>query len=116
MNHACIKYRLTPEGRVPSFLCLDPDGVGGAFGTPSEGSTQHNKILFIGLANPGAVGDFEVVPTQQDLENYLSVVGANWKILVDPIDPAGPTTPFDPVVAAQWVWDRKIALDAKEFA
>jgi hypothetical protein len=24
----------------------------------------------------------------------------------------GATIPFDPVAAAQWVWDRKVALDA----
>lgn len=114
MDHACIKYRLTPDGKVPSFLCLHPEGVGGAFGTPSPGTTQHDDTVFVGLANPGATGNFEVVPTQQDLEAYLAVIGANWTEPVDPNDPTGPTKPFDPVAAAQWVWDRKVALDAQE--
>ena len=114
MDHACIKYRLTPDGKVPSFLCLDPDGVGGAFGVASPGTTQHDDTVFVGLADPGATGNFEVVPTQQSLQDYLAVVGANWTEPVDPNDPAGPTKPFDPVAAAQWVWDRKTALDAQE--
>ena len=111
--HDCIKYRLNPNGTVPSFLCLDPNGVGGAYGTPSSGTTQHDDTVFVGLANPGATGDFEVVPTQQDLETYLAVIGANWTEPVDPSDPTSPTKPFDPVAAAQWVWDRKVALDAQ---
>ncbi len=116
MDHACIKYRLTPDGKVPSFLCLNPEGVGGAVGTPSPGTTQHDDTVFVGLANPGATGNFEIVPTQQDLENYLAVIGANWTEPVDPTnpDPDGPTKPFDPAAAAKWVWDRKIHLDAIE--
>lgn len=112
--HECIKYRLNPNGTVPSFLCLHPEGVGGAFGVASPGTTQHDDTVFVGLADPGATGNFEVVPTQQALQDYLAVVGAGWTEPVDPNDPAGPTKPFDPVAAAQWVWDRKTALDAAE--
>lgn len=112
--HECIKYRLNPNGTVPSFLCLHPEGVGGAFGVASPGTTQHDDTVFVGLADPGATGNFEVVPTQQDLQDYLAVVGAGWTEPVDPNDLAGPTKPFDPVAAAQWVWDRKVALDAAE--
>jgi hypothetical protein len=112
--HECIKYRLNPNGTVPSFLCLHPEGVGGAFGVASPGTTVHDDTVFVGLANPGATGNFEVVPTQADLQAYLASVGANWTEPVDPNDPTGPTKPFDPVAAAQWVWDRKVALDAQE--
>jgi hypothetical protein len=110
--HDCIKYRLNPNGTVPSFLCLHPEGVGGAFGVASPGTTQHDDTVFIGLQEPGTSGNFEVVPTQADLEAYLAVIGANWTEPVDPNDLDGPTKPFDPVAAAQWVWDRKTALDA----
>ena len=27
MAHQVIKYRLTAEGTIPSFLCLHPEGV-----------------------------------------------------------------------------------------
>ena len=114
--HDCIKYRLNPNGTVPSFLCLHPEGVGGAFGVASPGTTAHDDTVFVGLADPGATGNFEVVPTQQALQDYLaveSVIGA-WTEPVDPNDPTGPTKPFDPAAAAKWVWDRKVALDAQE--
>lgn len=110
--HNCIKYRLNPDGTVPSFLCLHPEGVGGAYGVASPGTTQHDDTVFVGLQEPDTSGSFEIVPTQSDLESYLAVVGANWTELVDPNYPDGPTRPFDPVAAAQWVWDRKVALDA----
>lgn len=111
--HDCIKYRLNPNGTVPSFLCLHPEGVGGVFGVASPGTTQHDDTVFVGLLEPGMTGNFEVVPTQQALQDYLAVIGAGWTELIDPNDPTGPTKPFDPVAAAQWVWDRKVALDAQ---
>ncbi len=111
--HDCIKYRLNPNGTVPSFLCLHPEGVGGAFGVASSGTTQHDDTVFVGLANPGATGNFEIVPTQQALQNYLAAIGVNWTEPVNLNNAAGPTKPFDPVAAAQWVWDRKTALDAE---
>ena len=110
--HNCIKYRLNPDGTVPSFLCLSPEGVGGVYGVASPGTTEHDDTVFIGLQEPGTSGSFEIVPTQNDLESYLAVVGANWTEPVDWSDPDSPTKPFDPVAAAQWVWGRKVALDA----
>ncbi len=112
--HVCMKYRLNANGTIPSFLCLDRNGVGGVFGTPSPGTSTHNNILYVGIAENNATGDFEIIPTQQDLENYLVSICDGWVNPVDPLDPLGPTVPFDPVAAAQWVWERKIMLDAKE--
>lgn len=111
--HDCIKYRLNPDGTVPSFLCLHPDGVGGAFGVASPGTTRHDDTVFVGFLEPGMTGNFEVVPTQKALQDYLAEIGAYW-VIQD--DPAGiePAKPFDPATAAKWVWDRKVALDAKE--
>ena len=114
MSHEVIKYRLTPSGAVPSFLCLHPDGVGGMYAVASPGTTQHDDTVFVGLANPGATGNFEVVPTQADLESYLAQVGAEWVEPIDPMNPDAGTKPFDAAAAAQWVWDRKVALDAAE--
>ena len=111
--HDCIKYRLNPNGTVPSFLCLHPDGVGGAFGVASPGTTRHDDTVFVGLLEPGMTGDFEVVSTQQALQDYLATVGANWTVQDDPADPES-VKPFDPAAAAKWVWDRKVALDAQE--
>jgi hypothetical protein len=70
-------------------------------------------MVMIGLSENDDTGDAEVIPTQADLQNYLATVGANWTSpdSANPHDPEA-TIPFDPAAAAQWVWDRKVALDA----
>jgi hypothetical protein len=70
-------------------------------------------MVMIGLTENDDTGDAEVIPSQADLQAYLAAVGANWT-QPDPAQPGNPeaTIPFDPVAAAQWVWDRKVALDA----
>lgn len=113
MAHHCIKYRLSPDGTVPSFLCLHPEGVGGVFVVGDSNTPSPRDMVRIGLSENDDTGDAEVIPTQADLEAYLTAVGADWKI-PDPAQPGNmeATLPFDPVAAAQWVWDRKVALDA----
>jgi hypothetical protein len=113
MAHHCIKYRLTAEGTVPSFLCLHENGVGGVFVVADPATPSPRDMVMIGLSDTDDTGDAEVIPTQADLQAYLTAVGANWT-QPDPAQPGDPeaTIPFDPVAAAQWVWDRKVALDA----
>jgi hypothetical protein len=110
MAHHCIKYRLAADGTVPTFLCLHPEGVGGVFVVGDPATPSPRDMVMIGLSENDDVGDAEVISTQADLEAYLTAVGADWTTL----DPANPqaSIPFDPSAAAQWVWDRKIALDA----
>ncbi len=107
--HYCIRYRLNEDGTVPVFLNLDPNGVGGVYGIYSLGSSAHNDTIFIGISTFNAVGPFEIIQTQQELEEYLTSIGSGWTTL-DPNDPVN-QIPFDPVASAAWVWERKIALD-----
>lgn len=113
MAHHCIKYRLTAEGTVPSFLCLHEEGVGGVFvvGDPSTASPR--DMVMIGLSEDDDIGDAELIPTQADLQAYLESVGADWTSR-NPENPEDPeeTVPFDAIAAAEWVWQRKLALDA----
>lgn len=113
MAHHCIKYRLTAEGTVPSFLCLHPEGVGGVFVVADPTTPSPRDMVMIGLTENDDTGDAEVIPTQADLQAYLTAVGSGWT-QHDPAQPGNPEAaiPFDPVAAAQWVWDRKVALDA----
>lgn len=113
MAHHCIKYRLTAEGTIPSFLCLHPEGVGGVFVVADPATPSPRDMVMIGLSDTDDTGDAEVIATQADLQTYLTTVGAGWT-QPDPAQPGNPeaTIPFDPVAAAQWVWDRKVALDA----
>jgi hypothetical protein len=113
MAHHCIKYRLTAEGTVPSFLCLHPEGVGGVFVVGDPATPSPRDMVMIGLTENDDTGDAEVIASQADLQAYLTAVGSGWT-LPDPAQPGNPeaTIPFDPAAAAQWVWDRKVALDA----
>jgi hypothetical protein len=109
MAHLCIKYRLTPEGTVPYFLCLHPEGVGGQYLVPDPTVPAPRDFVLVGLSENEDIGDAELVPTQEDLLAYLISVSDGW---TEP-DPNNPDIliPFDPVAAAQWVWDRKALLD-----
>lgn len=110
MAHHCIKYRLTAEGTIPSFLCLHEEGVGGVFvvGDPSTASPR--DMVMVGLSEDDDIGDAELITTQSNLQTYLESVGEDWTT----IDPENPDErlPFDATVAAEWVWQRKLALDA----
>jgi hypothetical protein len=113
MAHHCIKYRLTADGAIPSFVCLHPESVNGAFFVPDPSTPSPRDMVLIGLSENDDVGDAEIIASQTDLQTYLAAVGENWTQL-DPAQPGNPeaTIPFDPAAAAQWVWDRKVALDA----
>jgi hypothetical protein len=114
MAHQAIKYRLNQDGTVPEFLCLHPEGVGGVFVVGDPSTPSPRDMVMIGLTENGYdTGDFEVIPTQADLQTYLSAVGTNWT-QPDPAQPNNPeaTVPFDPAAAANWVWGRLEALNA----
>jgi hypothetical protein len=109
MAYQCTKYRLTAEGTIPEFLYLGEDGVGGVFVVADPDTPSPRDNVMVGITNDGATGDFEVIPTKADLQDYLSAVGADWTN-PDPNDPDA-TVPFDPTAAADWVWGRLDALN-----
>lgn len=113
MAHHCIKYRLTAEGTIPSFLCLHPEGVGGVYVTGDSSTPSPRDMVMVGLSENDDVGDAEIIPTKADLITYLTAIGSNWT-QPDPSQPgiADATILFDPSAAADWVWARKTALDA----
>ena len=113
MAHHCIKYRLNADGTVPSFLCLHPEGVGGVFVVGDPNTPSPRDMVMIGLSENDDIGDAAAVLSKEELKAYLAAVGANWTI-PDPANPNDPdaTVPFDPAAAADWVWNRKVALDA----
>jgi hypothetical protein len=114
MAHHCIKYRLSADGTIPSFLCLHPEGVGGVFVVPDPATPSPRDMVMVGLSENDDVGDAEIIPSQAALQDYLTSVGAGWT-QPDPTKLDDPTAviPFDPAAAATWVWARKEALDAQ---
>ena len=113
MAHKCIKYRLTAEGTIPTFLCFHANSVGGMYAVEDLSTPSPRDWVLIGISENDDIGDAEHIATKADLQAYLTAVGADW---TQP-DPAQPnnseaTIPFDPAAAATWVWDRLDALNA----
>lgn len=109
MAYQCIKYRLTQRGEIPEYLYLGEDGVGGVYGVGVKDEPPPRDVVMIGVAKDGATGDFEVVASQADLQAYLTEVGREWVQFSQ--NPEDPPVPFDPVAAAQSVWNRLTALN-----
>jgi hypothetical protein len=111
MAFEVIKYRLTKEGTIPEFLYLGEDGVGGAYVHPDPTASSPQDMVMIGIANNGANGSFEVIPSKAALLYYLQSISAGWT-QINPADPESDPIPFDPAAAADYVWARKDALNA----
>ena len=113
MAHHCIKYRLTAEGTVPSFLCLHPEGVGGVYIVGDSSTPSPRDMVMIGLSENDDVGDAEIIPSKADLLTYLTSVSADWvQQDTSQLGDTQATIPFDPAAASTWVWDRLDALNA----
>ena len=87
-----IKFRLTEEGKTPDFLYCGLDGIGSVYGVIDPDTAPPRNLVQVGIANDGAIGDFEVIPTKVDLLAYLTTVNN--------------TIPFDPSAATDWAWGR----------
>lgn len=110
MAHKVIKYRLTAEGTIPSFLCLHPEGVGGVFVVSDPATASPRDMVMVGISESDDTGDAEVVATQADLEVYLTSISSGWT--TPSATPDADPVPFDPVASAAWVWNRLNALNS----
>lgn len=71
MTYQCIKYRLTAEGQIPTFLYTVGDTPSGCYPYQDNLEQSPRDILLVGITAESS-GDFEVVSTSSDLESYLS--------------------------------------------
>ena len=110
MAHQVIKYRLTAEGTIPSFLCLHPEGVGGVFVVADPATPSPRDLVMVGISEANDTGDAEIIATQADLEAYLTSISSGWTAPGETPDAA--PVPFDPVASSAWVWGRLNALNA----
>ena len=122
MAHQVIKYRLTENGEVPDFLCTEENSEGGAYGVYDDVFPSPRNYVMVGISCDGATGDFETFSTKNELQSYLSTVGADWHTYTEEYSPVEtqPETwdvgkyPFDPVVAADQTWAKMEALNANQ--
>jgi hypothetical protein len=90
-QHPVIKYRLTPQGRTPDYLCKHEGSFAGMYGvnTNKEGYIPAwlppQETLYLGLGcgpiDPdGAPAGVEVVETKADLQTYITGISTTWTV------------------------------------
>jgi len=91
VQHPVIKYRLTPQGRTPDYLCKHAGSFAGMYGvnTNKEGyipkwmSPQETQYLGMGcgpIDPDGAPAGVEVVETKADLQTYITGISTTWTV------------------------------------
>jgi len=114
MPHKVVKYRLTPEGTIPTFLKFGvSQSTGGMYAVPDSGTASPQDWIMLGISDDGAdiSGAIEEITSKADLQAYLSTQ-ATTNSWTDP-DPDNPdaTVPFDAAAHAQRVWDDLTSLN-----
>jgi len=115
MPHKVVKYRLTPEGTIPTWLTFGvPQATGGMYAVADPNTASPQDWMMIGISADGAdTSDaITVFASKADLQTYLAAEAtANSWTDLDPDDPDA-TVAFDAAAHAQLVWDDFDALNA----
>lgn len=115
MTHQCIKYRLTEDGSIPSFICTHEQSLSGHYGVDTGGHNEPQNILLVGISEKNATGDFEVIPTKEELLAYLNSVCSGWEVSDRDGKKVGgmpAMKPFDATAATDFFWSKLDALNA----
>ena len=111
MAHKVVKYRLTAEGTIPTFLQFGvPQGTGGMY--PFKDSTASPRDhLMLGIADDGAdiSGSEGEIVSKDDLITYLTNAsnGNGWKQLAAD----GTEEDFVPATHATIIWNDLTTLN-----
>lgn len=115
MAHKVVKYRLTPEGAIPTWLKFGvPQATGGMYAVHDPDTPSPQDWIMIGISDDGAdISEaIEEITSQADLETYLSTQAtANSWTDPDPNDPDA-TVAFDAAAHAQRVWGDLTTLNS----
>ena len=117
MAHKVVKYRLTPEGTIPTWLKFGvPQTTGGMYAVYDPDTASPQDRIMIGISDDGAdISEaIEEITSQADLETYLSTQAAanSWKDPDPDSNDPDATVAFDAAAHAQRVWDDFTALNS----
>ena len=90
-QHPIIKYRLTPQGRTPEYLCQHEGAFAGMYGVntnkdgyiPAWPSPQETQYLGLGcgpIDPAGAPAGVEVISTKTALNTYITGISTAWTV------------------------------------
>jgi len=104
MAYKVIKYRLTAEGTIPTFLKFGvPQGTGGMYPVKDSTASPRDHIM-IGIADDGAdiSGSEGEITSKDNLTTYLTSIsdGKGWKQTASD----GSEEDFVPSTAATIIW------------
>ena len=111
MAYKVVKYRLTAEGTIPTFLKFGvPQGTGGMFPVKDSTASPRDYVM-IGIADDGAdISSSEgEIASKNDLTTYLTSVsdGNGWKQIASD----GSEEDFVPATAATIIWNDLTTLN-----
>lgn len=116
MAHKLVKYRLTPQGTIPTWLKFGVQQcTGGMYAVADPTTAPPQDWIMIGIsAGDDISGAIEEITTQADLQSYLSEQAAanNWFDPAPTDENPNATVPFDAVAHAKNVWDDLNTLNA----
>jgi len=110
MAYQCIKYRLTADGEIPSFLGIGSDIPGGVYPTEDLLTEGPRRLILVGISGETDIGDSEVIPTESALFSYLESISAGW--MSSPVLPDENRVPFDAALEAKVFWEKLTALNS----
>ena len=90
-QHPIIKYRLTPQGRTPDYLCKHEGSFAGVYGVntnkdgyiPAWLPPQETQYLGLGcgpIDPDGAPAGVEVLETKAELQTYITGISTTWTV------------------------------------
>ena len=109
MAHKVVKYRLTAEGTIPTFLQFGVShGTGGMFPVKDSTASPRDHVM-IGIADDGAdISSSEGEITSKDaLTTYLTSISSGWKQVASD----GSEEDFVPATHATKIWNDLTTLN-----
>ena len=111
MAYKVVKYRLTAEGTIPTFLkFVVPQGTGGMYPVKDSTASPRDHVM-IGIADDGAdiSGSEGEITSKDALTTYLTCVssGKGWK----QIKADGTEEDFVPATHATIIWNDLTTLN-----
>ena len=111
MAYKVVKYRLTAEGTIPTFIKFGvPQGTGGMYPVKDSTASPRDYVM-IGIADDGAdiSGSEGEIASKDDLITYLTNAssGKGWKQIASD----GSEEDFVPATHATKVWNDLTTLN-----
>ena len=106
MAYKVVKYRLEPDGTIPTWLKFGvPQGTGGMYVVPDPDTASPQDWIMIGISDDGADISEAIaeISSKSDLQTYLtnSANANSWKDL----NSDGEEVTFDAAAHATKVWN-----------